>query len=317
MADHNHTVTYNEPPSEQSSFLDSDCNAKLKHLNSRHLPGIAYKRWLVFALLLLTILVIYVSRAFISNNLLRGDTSFRGIQTVSVCEKPPVRREWRSLSQVEKSDYIMAVQCLRTIPSKLNSGNMLYDDFPRVHSQNPYHDTAAFLVWHRYFIHVYEVALKEQCGYTGVLTYWNWVLDWKNITRSPVWDSETGFGGNGNVTGEVTVGHGRCVIDGPFAHLTTLFFSNTDGESHCLSRGFLSGEALDSKCASRIAPEAVKKVLNASTYESFNRELESGPHLAIPYGVRGHFLRFSAPYGMYSMNCSCRSLAISPHFRGS
>lgn len=33
------------------------------------------------------------------------------------------------------------------------------------------HDTAAFLPWHRYFIHVYEKALREQCAYSGHLTY--------------------------------------------------------------------------------------------------------------------------------------------------
>lgn len=33
------------------------------------------------------------------------------------------------------------------------------------------HGSAAFLAWHRYFIHIYERKLKEQCGYTGVLTY--------------------------------------------------------------------------------------------------------------------------------------------------
>lgn len=33
------------------------------------------------------------------------------------------------------------------------------------------HDTAAFLPWHRYFIHVYEKALREQCAYSGHLMY--------------------------------------------------------------------------------------------------------------------------------------------------
>ena len=33
------------------------------------------------------------------------------------------------------------------------------------------HDTAAFLPWHRYFIHVYENALREECAYSGHLTY--------------------------------------------------------------------------------------------------------------------------------------------------
>lgn len=33
------------------------------------------------------------------------------------------------------------------------------------------HDTAAFLPWHRSFIQIYEKALREQCAYSGHLTY--------------------------------------------------------------------------------------------------------------------------------------------------
>lgn len=32
------------------------------------------------------------------------------------------------------------------------------------------HDAAPFLPWHRYFIHLYELALREDCGYNGVMT---------------------------------------------------------------------------------------------------------------------------------------------------
>ena len=32
------------------------------------------------------------------------------------------------------------------------------------------HNAAAFLAWPRYFIHVYEKALQEQCHYEGYLT---------------------------------------------------------------------------------------------------------------------------------------------------
>ena len=33
------------------------------------------------------------------------------------------------------------------------------------------HDTAAFLSWHRWFLHIYEGVLQQQCGYSGHLTY--------------------------------------------------------------------------------------------------------------------------------------------------
>jgi tyrosinase len=99
-----------------------------------------------------------------------------------------MRHEWRNLSMEQQHDYINAAQCLQHIPSKLHTGMSLYDDFPFLHDvvgdYGMYrhfsiscqlivfyvaHETAAFLTWHRYFIHLYEVMLKEKCGYTGPL----------------------------------------------------------------------------------------------------------------------------------------------------
>lgn len=51
------------------------------------------------------------------------------------CKKYTIRREWRSLSKMEKHGYIQAVQCLQTKPSVLGLNQTLYDDFPWVHSQ--------------------------------------------------------------------------------------------------------------------------------------------------------------------------------------
>ena len=108
------------------------------------------------------------------------------------CENPAIRHEWRSLSKREKGAYLQAVQCLRTTPSRLGLNQTLYDDFPYLHtrtgedgmssfrrsqdskhdlSQSTAHYTAAFLSWHRWFLHIYESALRQQCGYTGHLTY--------------------------------------------------------------------------------------------------------------------------------------------------
>ena len=55
---------------------------------------------------------------------------------LTACTDPVIRREWRDLSDAEKSDYISAVQCLRSSPSRLGVNQTLYDDFPYVHSRN-------------------------------------------------------------------------------------------------------------------------------------------------------------------------------------
>ena len=50
-----------------------------------------------------------------------------------VCQRPTTRREWRTLSKPERMDYVTAVKCLATKPSKLRNNGTLYDDFPWVH----------------------------------------------------------------------------------------------------------------------------------------------------------------------------------------
>lgn len=44
-----------------------------------------------------------------------------------------------------------------------------YDDFVAVHINFTLtiHGTGNFLGWHRYFVHAYEQALRNECGYTG------------------------------------------------------------------------------------------------------------------------------------------------------
>lgn len=54
----------------------------------------------------------------------------------TACTDPVIRREWRDLSNAERKDYIEAVQCLRSSPSRLGLNQSLYDDFPYVHSRN-------------------------------------------------------------------------------------------------------------------------------------------------------------------------------------
>lgn len=51
------------------------------------------------------------------------------------CARPSIRREWRTLSRSDQSQYIAAVQCLRNKPSQLGLNHTLYDDFPWTHSR--------------------------------------------------------------------------------------------------------------------------------------------------------------------------------------
>ncbi|KAK5737665.1 hypothetical protein LTR17_006527 [Elasticomyces elasticus] len=215
--------------------------------------------------------------------------------------KCPQRREWRTLTAADQQDYISAVLCLRTQPSRLtpDSNKTAYDDYPWIHSHVGYftHNSAPFLPWHRYFLHIYESTLRDQCGYSGSLVYWDWTLDSEALEKSPVFDPITGFGGDGEVGGEVTIGRsGRCLVDGPFTNITADYY-DVKYQPHCLSRGFrdLDG-SLGHIDGHDISPESIEEVLSLTEYESFVTLMESRVHDAIPFGIGGDFETFTAPY---------------------
>nr|GAT58369.1 di-copper centre-containing protein [Mycena chlorophos] len=73
------------------------------------------------------------------------------------------------------------------------------------------HFTGLFLPWHRWYVAVYEQALKEKCGFTGTSPYWNWVEDSKDVFDSPFfkdYDPESGLGGWGDPENDFSVPNG-------------------------------------------------------------------------------------------------------------
>ncbi|KAK8122663.1 hypothetical protein PG984_011333 [Apiospora sp. TS-2023a] len=146
-----------------------------------------------------------------------------------------VRQDWENLDQDQKRDYNWAVQCLADSPSRLTqygwASKNRYDDFVRVHINRTtsIHATGNFLTYHRYFVHLWEKALREECGYKGYQPYWNWFKYADDLNKSPVFDgSMTSMGGdgeyfphNGSMGGGNTIYFppgkgGGCVTSGPF-----------------------------------------------------------------------------------------------------
>ncbi|KAL2255664.1 hypothetical protein VTK26DRAFT_2924 [Humicola hyalothermophila] len=89
-------------------------------------------------------------------------------------ENALVRREWTDLSVAEREDYIAAVLCLQKLPPKAPRDQVpgalsRFDDFVATHmTMAPMlHSPANLFAGHRYFIHAYEKALREECGYKG------------------------------------------------------------------------------------------------------------------------------------------------------
>ncbi|KAF9269552.1 Di-copper centre-containing protein [Marasmius fiardii PR-910] len=185
----------------------------------------------------------------------------------------------RTLSKNQKSDYIKAVRCLQSLLRKGNvtKARTRFDDFQATHIAlaDEVHLVGQFLPWHRFFLHIYETALRDECGYRGTSPY----------AASPVFDPVDGFGGNGedipgydgqfhnltNIPGWQPGTGGGCVKDGPFVHYNLSLGPGTLATNHCIQRAFTPA------FLPTITPEQVEITLNKSTFESFRIELEGTP----------------------------------------
>jgi tyrosinase len=144
-----------------------------------------------------------------------------------------------------------------------------YDDFTAAHINNTLliHVNGVFLSWHRHFLHLFQKALIEECGFKGAVPYWNWPWWADDLAASPLFDgTEHSIGGDGywNASmppirnGDYTFprGHGGgCITSGPFANITTGFrmFKNEE-----ILQSTLPSDALD------YAPRCVTRDLNSN-----------------------------------------------------
>ncbi|KAF1814736.1 Di-copper centre-containing protein [Eremomyces bilateralis CBS 781.70] len=139
------------------------------------------------------------------------------------CTEPRVRREWRSLNDAEKGEYIGAIKCLMaaapTGKQYFEPITSRYEDFVAMHvnatgggvlntergfpmgGTTGIHGVGIFYPWHRYTVWQFEETLRNECNYTGAQPYWDWHLDTPeaggSFVTSPLFDPVTGFGGNG------------------------------------------------------------------------------------------------------------------------
>ncbi|CAE6443473.1 unnamed protein product [Rhizoctonia solani] len=234
------------------------------------------------------------------------------VNGTSNCSNPAIRKEWRDVDRATQQNYISAVKCLRTKPARVNiyPGATLYDDFTTVHMSlsEGIHFVAQFLPWHRWFVNLYETALKD-CGYNGNAIYWDWTRDaGPNVINSPIFDPVTGFGGTGtNVTTR------SPVATGPFVNFTVVAYADYSGEKyfgrpHYLDRNFISMVTRDnvvyaipatedgSMLSERYTETMMNNIMNnGKDFESFREPFEGIPHAAIHDTIGGDMSPSSSP----------------------
>lgn len=151
-----------------------------------------------------------------------------------------------------------------------------YDDFTATHINNTLliHGNGVFLEWHRHFLHLFQRALTEECGFKGAVPYWNWPWWADDLRGSPLFDgSETSLGGDGywdpnmppiqNINYTFPRGSGGgCISKGPFTNLTTGFRTFKNEE---ILRTTLPPDAL------QYQPRCVTRDLNSNLTRSNHR----------------------------------------------
>ncbi|KAG9126512.1 hypothetical protein FRC07_003180 [Ceratobasidium sp. 392] len=197
------------------------------------------------------------------------------------CAKVSERQEWRSLSQDQKNQFHQAVKCLQGD----KKGPSLFDKYSSLHVDmfSDIHYVASFLPWHRYFLKAREKSLAD-CGYQGPFPYWDWTIDANNMAKSPMFDSVTGFGGNG-------AKRDHCVQDGPYGVRSN--FSITYPETRCLQRNF----NMDPRwgAGSQHTSQAIQTIMQKNDFADFEQSLEEGPHDALHNEVAGDMAAAFSP----------------------
>ncbi|KAI1815209.1 hypothetical protein GGS20DRAFT_354476 [Poronia punctata] len=228
------------------------------------------RRFSLFALLVASLLGSALGQTYSQDDIISGkalqdmgkkayDTALKRIEDSgsSNCTKDTVhvRKEWRNIPGPERIEFVKAIECLMEQPNvypNVTGPKSMFDSFGVLHYKlTPYvHNSAYFLLFHRYYIWTYEQKLRDLCGYTGAFPYWEWGLDAEDVEKSPIFDgSETSMGSNGakvNGTGGGFPGlgggtGGGCVTTGPFVNYTVNFGPNTEPDPlapnpRCLKR---------------------------------------------------------------------------------
>ncbi|KAH9484984.1 Tyrosinase P [Psilocybe cubensis] len=226
------------------------------------------------------------------------------------CDDILVRKEWRNMFNDEKAEYIKAVQCLQDQPAvdpAYPEAESRFDEFQAHYMKqaDTVHNLGQFLPWHRHFIRTFENALRNECGYKGATPYWDWSQDAdsnSSISASPIFDSVTGFGGDGK-SGTYTLpandmkdkeirpsAFKGCVDNGPFADYTLHVGPGKLRTSHCLTRSISDG------AKKFMSSSAVSTLSKSSTFEVFRTQLEAvsddghvmiGGEMSSPYSSPG------------------------------
>ncbi|TGJ83116.1 hypothetical protein E0Z10_g5643 [Xylaria hypoxylon] len=190
-----------------------------------------------------------------------------------------VRFEWDSYSQTDRTAFVEAIKCLQTKPSggsKYTGSQNRYEDLISVHRDMTadIHQTAAFLVWHRYFVWVFEQLLRDECGFNRAMPWWDETKHAGAFANSDIF-TDAWFGHLPAMTSD---NQGTCIESGEFSNTMLHVGPGSGNTDHCLSR------AVDESQTAQCNKDFTNSCLSMKSYEEFRDCFELGPH---GYGHNG------------------------------
>lgn len=188
----------------------------------------------------------------------------------ATCASPQTRIEWNNYTDSDRRAFVDSIACLTQRPSAgaaYSPSASRYEDLVKTHQilTNSIHGNGIFFPWHRLFVHVFEQALRTECGFNRSMPWWDETLDTGAFNRSSLFTPEY----FGSLPGP-TEGRGTCITDGKFANLTCHIGPGLDNIDHCLSR------AVDEKMTGQSSTAYINYCARQTVYGSFASCAETG-----------------------------------------
>lgn len=125
------------------------------------------------------------------------------------CSSVKTRTEWHDSSDTTKQNFVNGIKCLLAAPSKGNfpGSKNRYEDFVQVHQTNTdnVHNNRKFIVWHRAFLWAFEQVLKDECGFTDAVPWFDETKFAGKYSQSSIFSAKW--------LGAINLG-GNCVSNG-------------------------------------------------------------------------------------------------------
>jgi tyrosinase len=181
------------------------------------------------------------------------------------------RKNVRNLTSTEKQNFINAIKAVKAdgiynVYVNWHTAALSYPTPSNVSPsfRNAAHRGSAFLPWHRYYLHRFELQLQARVpGVT--IPYWDWTQDTASPANSPIWTADF-LGGNGDPNDS------NQVKTGPFAvGQWTVVDENGSNRTRGLARRF-------GQQASTVPNQTqVNTALSETPYDHTNWNTSSNP----------------------------------------